>query len=92
MQEIKKEVLQLMTIFKTTADQLKSCLGQTNIMRSLLMDLLDLAELENNQFKLNKEYFNLYEALRLAKETTSHFAEQKGITIEDPPDIRDEFL
>lgn len=82
--QIKAEVRTLRSIFKTTEGQLKSCLGQTNIMKSLLMDLLDLAQLENNQFSLNKEYFNLYEALDLAKETVSHLAEQKGIVIEVP--------
>ncbi len=92
MKQIKAEVETLRTIFRTTAGQLKSCLGQTSIMKSLLMDLLDLAQLENDQFQLNKEYFNLYEALDLAKETVSHLAEQKGIAIEGPTEIRSEFL
>jgi len=35
-------------------------------MRNLMMDLLDLAQMENCTFKLNKEYFNVTEITKKA--------------------------
>ena len=34
-------------------------LYSSELMRNLMMDLLDLAQLENSTFKLNKEYFSI---------------------------------
>ena len=35
----------------------------SEMMRTLMMDLLDLAQMEQSQFKLNKEYFSLFEVI-----------------------------
>jgi len=33
------------------------------IMRNLMMDLLDLAQMENSTFKLNKSYFSILQVI-----------------------------
>jgi hypothetical protein len=38
----------------------------TELMRNLMMDLLDLAQMENNTFKLNKDFFNLFDVIKNA--------------------------
>jgi signal transduction histidine kinase len=53
-------------------------------MRNLMMDLLDLAQMENNQFKLNKTFFSLYDALMQAKSIVRFFADAKRLRLESP--------
>lgn len=36
------------------------------MMRNLMLDLLDLAQLENKSFKINEEFFNLHEVIKNA--------------------------
>lgn len=38
----------------------------SNLMKNLLMDLLDLAQKENNTFRLNEDYFSITEAIKKA--------------------------
>ena len=35
----------------------------TEMMRNLMMDLLDLAQIEKNTFKLNKTYFDMFKVI-----------------------------
>jgi len=35
----------------------------TEVMRNLMMDLLDFAQIEKKTFKLNKDFFNLYSVI-----------------------------
>jgi hypothetical protein len=39
-----------------------------------MMDLLDLAQLENNTFKLNKEFFSMFYVIEKAFSLLSHVA------------------
>jgi signal transduction histidine kinase len=39
-------------------------LFSTKMMQNLMMDLLDFAQIEKNTFKLNKEFFNLFDAIK----------------------------
>lgn len=39
-------------------------LYNSDIMHNLMMDLLDLAQLDNCTFKFNKEYFNMNEIIK----------------------------
>ena len=32
-------------------------------MRNLMMDLLDLAQIENNSFKLNQNFFSVFDSI-----------------------------
>jgi hypothetical protein len=46
-----------------------------------MMDLLDLAQIECNQFKLNKQFFSLYQAFENAKNVVNHCALSKRLNI-----------
>ena len=46
----------------------------SNIMKNLMMDLLDLAQMENNTFKLNKGYFSLEDIIQKASSIVNHIA------------------
>jgi signal transduction histidine kinase len=49
------------------------------MMQNLMMDLLDLAQIENNTFKLNKAFFSLPEAIANAFQVVGHNAESKSL-------------
>jgi signal transduction histidine kinase len=46
-----------------------------------MMDLLDLAQMENNTFKLNKGHFSLPEIIKKAFSIVNHVAEKKQISL-----------
>ena len=35
----------------------------SEMMRNLMMDLLDLAQMEKNTFKLNKDFFSIFDVI-----------------------------
>lgn len=41
----------------------KTMLSQAKMMQNLMMDLLDLGQIENNSFTVNKEFFSIFEAI-----------------------------
>ena len=42
----------------------KIMLFSTKMMQNLMMDLLDLAQIEKSTFKLNKEFFSLFDVIK----------------------------
>jgi signal transduction histidine kinase len=60
-------------------DTVKMLSFTSGIMRNLMMDLLDLAQMEKNTFKLNKDYFNLFEVIDQAFKMVSHVSEKKNV-------------
>jgi hypothetical protein len=44
-------------------DHVKIMIFTAEIMENLMMDLLDLAQMENNTFKMNKAFFSIFEAI-----------------------------
>lgn len=49
-----------------------------------MMDLLDLAQHENSNFKLNTEPFSLLKTIRNSFQVVSHVAELKGVSLVEP--------
>ena len=45
------------------------------------MDLLDLAQMEQNTFKLNKDFFSIFDAIEQAFSVVKHIAERKLIKL-----------
>lgn len=54
------------------------------MMQNLMMDLLDLAQIENNTFKLNKAFFSLSDAVTQAYSVVQHNADRKGLQLVGP--------
>ena len=54
----------------------------SKLMKNLMMDLLDLAQMENNTFKLNKSFFSLSEVINKACSVVNHIAQKKEIILE----------
>ena len=52
------------------------------MLENLINDLLDLAKLENNQFTLSKEYFNLSLSIFESFQILHESAKSKGIKLE----------
>lgn len=50
-----------------------------------MMDLLDLAQMENCSFKLNKEYFNITEIIKKAFGVVQHVANLKEVELVEVP-------
>lgn len=65
-------------------DNLKIMVYTAQIMENLMMDLLDLAQMENNTFNLNKDFFSFFEAIDQAFSVVSHLADQKQVRLEAP--------
>jgi signal transduction histidine kinase len=53
----------------------------SNIMRNLMMDLLDLAQMENSTFKLNKEFFNINVTIKKVFDLVGHVAQKKNVQL-----------
>ena len=45
---------------------LRMMIFSTEIMRTLMMDLLDLAQMENSTFRLNKSFFSMHDVVNTA--------------------------
>ena len=56
----------------------------TEMMRNLMLDLLDLAQMENKNFKINEEFFNLYEIIESSFEVTRHSADRRQVKLVSP--------
>ena len=52
------------------------------LMKNLMMDLLDLAQMENNTFKLNQNFFSLNEVIQKSISIVRHITDKKNIMIE----------
>ena len=50
-------------------------------MRLLMLDLLDLAQIENNSFKINEEFFNLHEQIENSFNIVRHLADRKQVNL-----------
>ncbi len=59
---------------------MKILLFTSEIMQNLMNDLLDFAQIENNCFKLNKEYYNLLELVQQSFLILDHISKKKNIT------------
>lgn len=59
-------------------------LFSSEIMRNLMMDLLDLAQMENNTFKLNKDFFSIINTIKNAFSVVGHVANKKNVTLVNP--------
>ena len=57
----------------------KSIKHQGTMMRLLLSDLLDLGKMENQTFKLNKDFFCFFDAIQQAFSMVNHVAQQRKI-------------
>lgn len=60
---------------------LKNSLLSSTMLLNLINDLLDLAKIENSQFKFNQQPFNLHEVIGKSVETLSFQALSKGIEL-----------
>lgn len=49
-----------------------------------MMDLLDLAQMENNTFKLNKGFFSILNTIKNAFNVVRHVANKKNVTLVHP--------
>lgn len=59
-------------------------LFSSELMRNLMMDLLDLAQMEQSTFKLNKEYFSIFDVINRAFSLVGHVANKKNVALEAP--------
>lgn len=51
------------------------------MMNTLMLDLLDLAQMESRSLKINKTYFNLIEIIDRAFNLVDHVSTMKSITL-----------
>lgn len=58
-----KSLKELKIAFSKRIDTVKMMLFSSELMKNLMLDLLDLAQMENNTFKLNKKYFSIFEVI-----------------------------
>jgi K+-sensing histidine kinase KdpD len=59
----------------------KSVKTNTTLMHNLMMDLLDLGQVENNNFKLNDAYFALDKVIEKACSVVLHNAASKDVRL-----------
>jgi signal transduction histidine kinase len=71
-------------------DTVKMMVFSSEIMRNLMMDLLDLAQMENSSFKLNKEFFSIRDTIKKVFGVVSHIANKKNVRLIKEPVAKDE--
>lgn len=86
LKEYRSGLLEMVTESQAKDDKLVECIDSlkmavltAEIMQNLMMDLLDLAQMENNTFKMNKSFFSFFEAIDQAFSVMSHLAKQKQV-------------
>ena len=70
--------------YELTANPLKTIEMLTctsNIAKNLMLDLLDLAQLENNTFKMSMEDFSLVDVIQNAFTIVKHIADTKMVEL-----------
>jgi signal transduction histidine kinase len=70
--------------YELTANPLKTIEMLTctsNIAKTLMLDLLDLAQLENNTFKMSLEDFSLVDVIQNAFSMVKHIADTKIVEL-----------
>jgi signal transduction histidine kinase len=65
-------------------EQVRMTLFTSEMSKNLMYDLLDLEQVALNTFKLNKEFFSLFDAIEQAFCVVSHIAAQKRIRLVMP--------
>jgi signal transduction histidine kinase len=66
--------------------EMKKISFTSQMMRTLMLDLLDLAQMESRSLKINNEYFNLNEIIEQAFMIVSHVSTMKTIALEKKVD------
>jgi signal transduction histidine kinase len=77
---------------KKPLDTIEMLTYTSNLAKNLMMDLLDLAQLENNTFKINKEVFSLLNVIKNAFIAVQHIADLKRVKLVAPDLSREEFV
>lgn len=65
-------------------NKIQLSLYSSQLVKNLMMDLLDLAQMENNTFKINKAKFSMFDAIDEAFVVVSHIANTKNIRLVPP--------
>ena len=65
-------------------NKIKMSLYSTQLVKNLMMDLLDLAQMESSTFKINKAQFSMFDAIEEAFVVVSHIAVTKNIKLVPP--------
>jgi signal transduction histidine kinase len=71
-------------VLNKAIESVKMINNQSGLMRNLMMDLLDLAQMEKNTFKLNQAYFSMFEVIEQAFKIVEHYADVKRVTLKPP--------
>jgi signal transduction histidine kinase len=80
-QYLKGQVADLRSLVTKRVETVKMMIFSSEIMRNLMMDLLDLAQMENNTFKLNKAYFSIHSTIQKVFSVVEHVAEKKNVAL-----------
>ncbi len=62
-------------------DSLNMMMYSADISHNLMLDLLDLAQMENSTFKLNYNYFSMLEAIKRVFGQVQHIADKKNVQL-----------
>lgn len=80
-EQLSHDLGELKKFLSKRVESVKMMIFSSEIMRNLMMDLLDLAQMENNTFKLNKGYFSMTETVKKAFGVVGHVAEKKNVAL-----------
>ena len=77
------------TDFNSILDLLEKQEYSSKLVENLINDLLDLAKIENNKFKLYEEYFNLPQTITETFQIMLFWANSKNIELSAQIDSKD---
>lgn len=81
LQQVKQTNIDQEKILIETEEYLENIFYQSNMMITLINDLLDLAKLETLNFSFNDKYFSLNDLVDKAYDTIKYQAQEKKIKV-----------
>jgi len=80
-QDLVRSLERLNNKAKKVSKDLKRMIFSSYMMRNLMQDLLDLAQLENSTFRINNQFFDLTQVITKAFSIVRHFSDDKNMKL-----------
>jgi len=78
----KEQITDCINRLNKVEHELKKIMFTSQMMSTLILDLLDLAQLENRNLRINNQYFNLHDIVEQAFMVINHLSTHKSISLE----------
>jgi signal transduction histidine kinase len=86
--QVKADLRDFYTKNDTNKNGIENLIDASKVAKNLMMDLLDLAQTENNTFRVNNSTISMLEVVEDAFTVVAHIAESKNVKLV-PPQLKE---